>query len=120
MSRSIEPFTVSPTKVHVLSADATEVDVEDTIEDAEIQVDPSKRSIRVAAGSRVEEGNIEGEPIASGRGLKIICGRDGDDRKSLHLAFSERGELDDLLHRLEGGGISVVRSRDDPDYRTED
>lgn len=120
MSRAIEPFTVSPSKVHVLSADASEVDVEDTIEGAEVQVDPSTRSIRVSTGSRVEEGNIEGEPIASGRGLKITCGRDGDDRKSLHLAFSERGELDDLLQRLEEAGISVVRSRDDPDYRTED
>ena len=112
-------FTVSPVKVHILRADASEVDVADIIQGPEVQLDPSASSIRVSAGDRVEEGNIE-ELIASARGLKVTCGRDGGERKSLHLAFSAPEQLDDLVGRLEGAGLSVVRSQDDPDYRTED
>lgn len=114
-----EAFTVSPLKVHILSADANEVDVRDIIESPDVQLDPSARSIRVAAGDRVEQGNIEGELIASARGLKVTCGLDGDERKSLHLAFAEPSELDQLVGRLEDAGLSVVRSEDDPEYRSE-
>lgn len=112
-----EAIIVSPLKVHVLSADATEVDVHDIIQTPDVQMDPSARSIRVSAGDRVEEGNIEGELIASARGLKVTCGLDGDERKSLHLAFAEPAQLDDLVERLEAAGLSVVRSDDDPEYR---
>lgn len=114
-----EPFKVSPVKVHVLSGDASEVEVEDIIATPDVQVDPSGRSIRVSSGERVEEGNIEGEMIASARGLKVTCGVVGDERKSLHLSFAEPQELDELVGRLEGTGFAVVRSQDDPEYRSE-
>ena len=113
-----ESFTVSPVKVHILRADASEVDVADIIQAPEVQLDPTSGSIRVSTDDRVEEGNIE-ELIASARGLKVTCGRDGEERKSLHLAFSEPEQLDDVVGRLEGAGLSVVRSEDDPEYRTE-
>jgi hypothetical protein len=114
-----EAFTVCPQKVHVLSADASEVDVEDIIQAPEVTLDPSQRSIRVSGADRTEEGSIDGELVASARGLKVTCGVVGDERKSLHLAFASPHELDDLVGRLEGAGLSVLRSQDDPDYKNE-
>jgi hypothetical protein len=65
----------------------------------------------------VEEGNIEGELVASARGLKVTCGGEGDERRSLHLAFSDPAELDELVGRLQGAGLSVLLSQDDPDFK---
>lgn len=113
-----ESFTVSPVKVHILRADASEAAVTDIIQSPEVQVDPSGGSITVSAGDRVEQGSME-ELIASARGLKVTCGRDGEERKSLHLAFSEPAQLDEVVERLEGAGLTVIRSQEDPDYRSE-
>lgn len=112
------PISVSPAKVQFIEADESNSDVNGIIEGATVQVDPAARTVRISGEGREEEASIEGELIASARGLKIMCGQDGDVRKSLHLAFNERSELDELLAQLQEAGLSVVRALDeDPELR---
>lgn len=118
MSGSI---TVTPAKVQLIEADETYSDINGIIEGASVDIDPDGRSIDVHGQGREEKGSIEGDLIASARGVKITCGQDGDVKKSLHLAFSERAELDALLEQLSAAGLSIVRALDeDPEVRTAD
>ena len=118
MSGSI---SVAPAKVQLIEADETYSDVNGIIEGANVEIDPADRSLRVSGQGREENGSIEGDLIASARGVKITCGQDDGVKKSLHLAFSERAELDSLLEQLSGAGLSVVRALDeDPEIRTAD
>ena len=118
MSGSI---TVTPAKVQLIEADETFSDVNGIIEGATVDIDPGGRSLDVRGQDREEKGSIEGDLIASARGVKITCGQDGGVKKSLHLAFSERAELDALLEQLSAAGLSVVRALDeDPEIRTAD
>lgn len=116
MSGSI---TVTPVKVQLIEADETYSDINGVIEGATVDIDPQGRSLQVRGDGREEKGSIEGDLIASARGVKITCGQDGGVRKSLHLAFSERPELDALLEQLSDAGLNVVRALDeDPEVRT--
>ncbi len=113
-----DPISTSPAKVQFIEADEASSDVNGIIEGATVEVDAGACTVRISGEGRDEKASIEGELIASARGLKILCGQDGDVRKSLHLAFNERSELDDLLARLQEAGLSVVRALDeDPDLR---
>lgn len=112
-------ITASPQKVHLLSADQEDAGVQDVLESASVSIDPGARSVTITGGGRTEEGNIDGDIIASDQALKITCGRDGEELKSIHMVFGDPGEMDALAVRLEGAGLTVVRSQDDPEYRTE-
>lgn len=110
---------VTPGKVQLIEADESYSDVNGIIENATVELDPEGRRLTVSGQDREEKGSIEGDLIASARGVKITCGQDGGVRKSLHLAFSERSDLDALLDQLSGAGLHVVRSLDeDPEVRT--
>jgi hypothetical protein len=114
-------ISVVPAKVQLIEADGTYSEVNGIIEGAEVELDPNARTVRISSPEHEEKGSIEGDLIASARGLKVTCGVDDGVRKSLHLAFSERSELDELLGRLEQGGLPAVRSLDeDPELRTAD
>lgn len=113
-----DPISVSPAKVQFIAADETSSDVNGVIEGATVHLDPDARAVRISGQNGEEKGSIEGDLIASARGLKITCGQDDGLRKSLHLAFNERSELDELLERLRDSGLSVIRALDeDPEIR---
>ena len=114
-----EEITASPQKVHLLSADQEHAGVQDVLESPSVSIDPGARSVSITGDGRTEEGNIDGDIIASDQALKITCGRDGEELKSIHLVFGNPGEMDSLAGRLEGAGLTVVRSQEDPEYRTE-
>lgn len=118
MSASV---SVTPAKVQLIEADETYSDVNGIIEGATVDIDPAARSLKVSGQGREETGSIEGDLIASARGVKITCGQDEGVKRSLHLAFSERSELDALLDQLSDEGLSVVRALDEePEVRTAD
>lgn len=115
------PISVTPAKVQFIEADETFSDVNGIIESATVEIDPAGRSLEVRGPGHETNGSIEGDLIASARGVKITCGQEDGINKSLHLAFSERAELDALLEQLSGAGLSVVRALDeDPEVRTAD
>lgn len=114
-----ETISVTPAKVQFIEADEAYSDVNGIIEGATVELDPHARSLKVRGKGREEKGAIEGDLIASARGVKITCGQEDGLRKSLHLAFTERSELDSLLEELTAAGLGVVRALDeDPDVRT--
>ena len=114
-----ETISVTPTKVQFIAADDTNSAVNEVIQEARVELDPVARAVRILGQGREEKGSIVGDLIASARGVKITCGLEGDVKKSLHLSFSERSELDDLLERLQAAGLPVVRALDeDPEVRT--
>jgi hypothetical protein len=112
-----EAIKATPKKVHVLRADAAEVDVEDIIHSPAVEIDVERRSISVQTEGRNEIGEMS-ELIASSRGLKVTCDNDGHERRSLHLAFERPEQLDELVSRLESGGLAVLRSDVDPEVST--
>ena len=111
--------SAAPQKVHLLRADQDDAGVQDVLENAKVEIDTGSRSVAIAADGRNEQGNIEGDIIASDQALKITCGRDGDDVLSIHMVFGDAAELDSVVGDLEADGLEVVRSEDDPQYRTE-
>lgn len=114
-------ISVVPAKVQLIEADETYSDVNGIIEGAEVELDPRGRAVRISSPDHEEKASIEGDLIASARGVKVTCGIDDGVRKSLHLAFLERSELDELIERLVDSGLPVVRSLDeDPEVRTAD
>lgn len=114
-----DTISVTPAKVQLIEAHESYSDVNGVIEGATVHLDPNEGAIRVKGEGREEKGAIEGDLIASARGVKITCGQDDGLRKSLHLAFTERSELDSLLEQLKDAGLSVVRALDeDPEVRT--
>lgn len=115
-----EAITASAAKVHLLSADQEDAGVQDVLENASVSIAPAERSVSITGDGRTEEGKIEGDIVASDQALKITCGRDGEERKSIHMVFGDAAELDSFAERLEGAGLTVVRSEDDPEYRTEE
>ena len=114
-----EAITASAEKVHLLSADREDAGVQDVLENASVSIQPGERSVSITSDGRAEEGNIEGDIIASDQALKVTCGRDGEELKSIHMVFGDPAELDSFTQRLEGAGLTVVRSQDDPEYRTD-
>jgi hypothetical protein len=112
-----ETIRANPQKVHLLNADAAEVEVEDILHAPAVEIDMDRRSISVVAEGHNESGEMS-ELIASARGLKVACGSEGGARRSLHLAFERPEDLDELVSRLEAGGVTVVRSDLDPEVKT--
>ncbi len=110
-------LSLSPQKVQVLRADAEDAEIEHIIGSPSVEIDVDRRAVKVTAPDEVEEASIQGDLIASARGVKITCNSDGDERRSLHLTFARPEELDAAVAKLEQGGLAVVRSGDDPDYR---
>ena len=114
-----QTVSVTPSKVPLIEADETYSDVNGVIEGATVELDPNGRTLKVTGQDREESGSIQGDLIASARGVKITCGQDDGVTKSLHLAFSERSQLDALLEQLTGAGLNVIRALDeDPEVRT--
>ncbi|HJR44937.1 MAG TPA: hypothetical protein VJ927_04975 [Actinomycetota bacterium] len=112
-------LTVSPRKVQFLRADKADADVGDIFDNPTVVIDPASRSVSVSTNGREEKGNIQGDLIASKRGLKITCGSDGEELRSIHMVFEEPDDLDSVAQDLESAGLTVVRSQDDPEYRTQ-
>lgn len=110
-------LTLSPQKVQVLRADTEDADIKHIIESPTVEIDMQAGAVKVTAADEVEEASIHGDLIASARGVKITCGSDGDERRSLHLTFARPEELDAAVASLEDGGLTVVRSGDDPEFR---
>lgn len=112
-------LNLSPVKVQLIRADLEDADITDVIESPSVTVDPRGRKVSIRGGERSEEGSIQGELAASARGVKITCGGEGEETRSIHLTFSEPSELDSAVEQLEGAGLTVVRSTADPEVRQE-
>lgn len=114
-----QTISVSPIKAQFIAADGSNSEINDVVRAPRVELDPEGRTLKLSSEGREETGSIEGDLIASARGVKITCGGDDGVRRSLHLSFQQRAELDELLERLSAAGLKVVRALDeDPQVRT--